>query len=171
METALMHLCVPDPKKMMNDNLIVPSECSCNALEIQQNAKHRRNCAYHFPICESQNVVVIRNNPPSFSLQDIRRIRAWIRSLHIGLVPITLQYECLIVTLTSPDDAEDLAIEINATQMLQRSLVNQFFILHSSLQRDGDPCLGSTPKNLPHNSGLSSRVTVTLTLPLPLPHP
>ena len=50
METSIMHLCIPDYEETEEDILIVPSECSLNAMSVLLNEKLDRGCTYHFPV-------------------------------------------------------------------------------------------------------------------------
>ena len=49
METSIMHLCIPDYEGKEKCGLILPSECSYNALSVLLNEKSDRECPYHFP--------------------------------------------------------------------------------------------------------------------------
>ena len=74
METCIMHLCIPDYKKKEKekekDSLIVPSECSLDALSIFLNEESSRNLPYHFPVYDltrqPTNFLVFRNLPSSY---------------------------------------------------------------------------------------------------------
>ena len=79
METSVIHLCIPDemPRK---DILLVPTECSYNALSVLLNERIDTEFTYHFPVyditCQPPNVVIVRNYPSQSQFSNSTVLKA-----------------------------------------------------------------------------------------------
>ena len=117
-----MHLCIPDykEKEKKKDGLIIPSECSLNAVSVLLNEKSDRYSSYHFPVyditVEPSNVVIIRNLPSNFDLRS--RDGAELKRMIENVCPIVSinqastslrQYGVVRVTLRNSEDASRVA--------------------------------------------------------------
>ena len=123
METSVMHLCIPDyeKKKKEKDGVIVPSECSLNALSVLLNEISDWRCEYHFSVYDineqPSNVVIIRNLPSVFYLNsDIgNQLKSMIQDISTT-VSIYQSYGVVRVTLNSSDDALMVAERIDGCE-------------------------------------------------------
>ena len=72
MEISVMHLCMPDYERKEKYGLIVPTECSYEALSIFLTDLSDTESTHHFTVYdinyERSNTVIIRNLPPEFTL-------------------------------------------------------------------------------------------------------
>ena len=111
METSIMHLCIPDYEKKEKDGVILPSECSLNAVSVLLNKESARWDAYHFRVydinTQPSNVVIIRNLPSMFSLEysdEGHEVKSMVENI-CTIVSINQFYGVVKVTLNSSDDA------------------------------------------------------------------
>ena len=124
METSVMHLCIPDHKEKEKDGLIVPSDCSYNAVSILLNEDPNWSCAYHFPVYDMNdqpsNAVIIRNLPSGFDLysEDRDELKSMIENLcpivSINQASTFTQYGVVRVTLNNREDAVKVSPELDA---------------------------------------------------------
>ena len=125
METSIMHLCIPDYKQKEKDGLIVPSECSLNALSVLLYEKSNRECAYHFPVFdindEPSNVVIIRTLQSGFYLYSSDRVKNMIENVS-KTVSIHQSHGVVRVTFDNTEDASRVAERINGWKLSGRRL-------------------------------------------------
>ena len=128
METSIMYLCFPDYDKQEKDGLIVPSECSYDALSVLLNRVSDRDAPYHFAVYdinnEPSNVVFIRNIPYNlfFRFEDEAELRSMIQKVCTVSSIDPILYEVMRVTLNSSDDAMKVAYYIDGQMFHNRYL-------------------------------------------------
>ena len=78
LETSILHLCIPDYKGKVRDGLLVPSECSSDALTVLLNNSSDRDSSdgdhtSHFPVyditAQPSTVVIIKNLPREYGFR------------------------------------------------------------------------------------------------------
>ena len=115
--------------------MIVPSECSLNALSILLNEKSDRECTYHFPVYDihdqASNAVIIRNLPSWFDLTW--GAGAELKSVIENVCPVvsidqpisearSQRYGVVRVTVNSSEDARRLVEGITGLEFYGKCL-------------------------------------------------
>ena len=108
--------------------MIVPSECSLNALNVLLNRISKRVCTYHFPVYaindQPSNVVIIRNLPSGFDLESPagNELKSIIEnvcpiiSINQAIYHYYTRYGVVKVTLNSSSDARRLVERIRGLE-------------------------------------------------------